>query len=147
MLKELLMLWTAQLKGTGLFFKFIIRYAFKTSATIKHVYDITSPDLLPISFIWMIQCKKSNVHYIGDTKRHLSDRFGVHRRTIEKAITQRHIYQPTAVQITSSFLSILSWTTWNSFLSNSSPQMATLFASQEKLDFWFPRARHLNFLG
>ena len=45
----------------------------------------------------MIQCKKSNVHYIGDTKRHLSDRFGVHRRTIEKAITQRPIDQPTAV--------------------------------------------------
>ena len=45
----------------------------------------------------MIQCKKSNVHYIGDTKRHLSDRFGVHRRSIEKAITQRDIDQPTAV--------------------------------------------------
>ena len=55
-------------KTSSKFFKFIIRYVFKTTATIKHVYDITSPDLLPISFIWMIQCKKSNVHYIGDTK-------------------------------------------------------------------------------
>ena len=32
-----------------------------------------------------------------ETKRHLSDRFGEHRRIIEKSIQRRHINQPTAV--------------------------------------------------
>ena len=49
----------------------------------------------------MIQCSRCKVQYIGETKRQLSDRFGEHRRAIEKAITHRHIDQPTAVQITS----------------------------------------------
>ena len=31
------------------------------------------------------------------TKRHLSDRFGEHRRAIEKAVAKQHIDQPTAV--------------------------------------------------
>ena len=47
--------------------------------------------------IYMIQCNKCNVQYIGETERHLSDRFGEHRRAIEKAITQRHIDQTSAV--------------------------------------------------
>ena len=34
---------------------------------------------------------------VGETKRRFSDRFGEHRRALEKAITQRHIDQPTAV--------------------------------------------------
>ena len=37
------------------------------------------------------------MQYIGETKRHLSDRFGEHRRAIEKAIQRHHINQPTAV--------------------------------------------------
>ena len=45
----------------------------------------------------MIQCSRCKVQYIGETKRQLSDRFGEHRRAIEKAITYRHIDQPTAV--------------------------------------------------
>ena len=45
----------------------------------------------------MIQCTKCRIQYIGETKRRLSDRFGEHRRAIEKAITQRDIDQPTAV--------------------------------------------------
>ena len=45
----------------------------------------------------MIQCSKCKVQYIGETKRHLSDRFGEHRCAIEKALNQRHIDQPTAV--------------------------------------------------
>ena len=46
-----------------------------------------------------ITCSATNatVQYIGETKRHLSDRFGEHRRAIEKAMTQQHINQPTAV--------------------------------------------------
>ena len=35
--------------------------------------------------------------YIGETKRHLSDRFGEHRRAIEKAIAKQQIDQSTAV--------------------------------------------------
>ena len=45
----------------------------------------------------MIQCSRCKVQYVGETKRHLSDRFGEHIRAIEKAITRRHIDQPTAV--------------------------------------------------
>ena len=37
------------------------------------------------------------MQYIGETKRHLSDTFGEHRRAIEKAIQRHHINQPTAV--------------------------------------------------
>jgi len=48
------------------------------------------------NLVYMIQCNKCNVQYIGETKPHLSDRFGEHRRVIEKAI-KRHIDQPTAV--------------------------------------------------
>ena len=45
----------------------------------------------------MIQCNKCNVQYIGETKRHLSHRFGEHRRAIEKAIAKQQNDQPTAV--------------------------------------------------
>ena len=45
----------------------------------------------------MIQCTKCRIQYIGETKRRLSDRFGEHRRAVEKAIPQRGIDQPTAV--------------------------------------------------
>ena len=45
----------------------------------------------------MIQCNKCNVQYVGETKRHLSNRFVEQKRAIEKAITQQHIDQPTAV--------------------------------------------------
>ena len=49
------------------------------------------------NLVYMIQCNKCNVQYIGETKRHLSDRFGERRRAIEKAIAKQHINQPTAV--------------------------------------------------
>ena len=45
----------------------------------------------------MIQCSRCKVQYIGESKSQLSDRFGEHRRAIEKTITHRHIDQPTAV--------------------------------------------------
>ena len=45
----------------------------------------------------MIQCSKCYMQCIGETKQHLSDRFGEHRRIIEKAIQRRHINQPTTV--------------------------------------------------
>ena len=48
------------------------------------------------SLVYMMHCNKCNVQCIGETKRHLSDRFGEHRRAIEKAITQQHIDQPSA---------------------------------------------------
>ena len=63
--------------------------------TNKGKFYITSLAHLPISY--MIQCSRCKVQYIGETKRQLSDRFGEHRRAIEKAITHRHIDQPTAV--------------------------------------------------
>ena len=69
----------------------------KTSTT-SHRITCSSSNL-----VYMIQCNKCNVHYIGESKRHLSivndlsDSFGEHRRAIEKAITKQHIDQPTAV--------------------------------------------------
>ena len=48
---------------------------------IRHHITCSSSNL-----IYMIQCSKCNMQYIGETKRHLSDRFGEHRRAIEKAI-------------------------------------------------------------
>ena len=45
--------------------------------------------------ITSFQSSRFKIH--GETKRRLSDRFGEHRRAVEKAITQRDIDQPTAV--------------------------------------------------
>ena len=45
----------------------------------------------------IVQYNKCNVQDIGETKCHLSDRFGEHRRAIEKATSKQHIEQPTAV--------------------------------------------------
>ena len=45
----------------------------------------------------MLYCNKCNVQYICEMKRHLSDRFGEHRRDIEKTIAKQHIDQPTVV--------------------------------------------------
>ena len=42
-------------------------------------------------------CNKCNVQYIGETKRHLSDRFDEHRRAIEEAIAKQPVDNPTAV--------------------------------------------------
>ena len=38
------------------------------------------------NLVCMLQCNKCNVQYIGETKRHLSDRFDEHGRGIEEAI-------------------------------------------------------------
>ena len=43
----------------------------------------------------MTQCNKCNVPYVGE--HNLNDRFGEHRRAIEKATTQQHFDQPTIV--------------------------------------------------
>ena len=45
----------------------------------------------------MLQCNKCNAQYIGETKRHLSDRFDEHRRGIGDAIAKQPIDNPTAV--------------------------------------------------
>ena len=44
--------------------------------------------------IYMIQCTKCNLQYIGETKRHLKDRFNEHRRPITNPF---YSYTPTAV--------------------------------------------------
>ena len=49
------------------------------------------------NFIYMIQCNKCNMQYIGETKRQLSDRFAEHQRSIEKASNPHSFYHPTAV--------------------------------------------------
>ena len=54
----------------------------------------------------MIQCNKCNVQYIGETKRHLSDRFGEQRHAIEKH-NNTLINQPP-LQITLPYIPVLS---------------------------------------
>ena len=49
------------------------------------------------NLVYMIQCTKCKIQYIGETKSCLSDRFGEHRRAVEKAIVQRDIDQPTEI--------------------------------------------------
>lgn len=49
------------------------------------------------NLVGMLQCNKCNAQYIGETKRHLSDRFDEHRRGIEEAIAKQPIDNPTAV--------------------------------------------------
>ena len=34
----------------------------------------------------MVQCNRCNLQYIGETKRHLEDRFNEHRRAVDKTI-------------------------------------------------------------
>ena len=34
--------------------------------------------------IYMVQCKRCNLQYIGETKRRLKDRFNEHRRAVDK---------------------------------------------------------------
>ena len=36
----------------------------------------------------MIKCNRCNLQYIGETKRHLKDRFNEHRRTIDNPNTK-----------------------------------------------------------
>ena len=43
--------------------------------------------------IYMIQCTKCNLQYIGEIKRRLKERFNEHRRPIINRSTQRHIFQ------------------------------------------------------
>ncbi|KAL9986541.1 hypothetical protein ACROYT_G000708, partial [Oculina patagonica] len=49
------------------------------------------------NLIYMIQCNKCKLQYIGETKRKARNRFGEHRRAIEKVIRKQSLDQPTAV--------------------------------------------------
>ena len=68
---------------------------FSTNEQRRTRYHITCSSS---NLVYMIQCNKCNVQYVGEIKRHLSDRFGEHRRAIEKAIAKQQIDQPTAVE-------------------------------------------------
>ena len=46
------------------------------------------------NLIYMIQCNRCNLQYIGETKRRLKDRFNEHRRTIDNPNTKS---KPTTV--------------------------------------------------
>ena len=59
---------------------------------IRHHITCSSSNL-----VYMIQCTKCRIQYIRETKHRLCNRFGEHRRAVEKAITQRDIDEPTTV--------------------------------------------------
>jgi len=69
-------------------------FSLQTNNVNNDKYDITSLAHLRTH---MMQCCRCKVQYVGETKRHRSDRFGKHRRAIKKAIKHHHIDQPTAV--------------------------------------------------
>ena len=46
------------------------------------------------NIIYMVQCTKCNLQYIGETKRRLKDRFNEHRRAVDKP---NIISKPTTV--------------------------------------------------
>ena len=62
------------------------------------------------NLIYMIQCNRCNLQYIGETKRRLKDRFNEHRRTIDNPNTKS---KPTTAQNTSSPLLTTLLTTCN----------------------------------
>ena len=47
--------------------------------------------------IYMVQCNRCNLQYIGETKRRLKDRFNEHRRAVDKTNIKS---KPTAVSHT-----------------------------------------------
>ena len=59
---------------------------------IRHHISCSSSNL-----ICMIQYNECNMQYLGETKRQLSDSFGEHRRSIEKARNPHHFYHLTTV--------------------------------------------------
>ena len=77
-----------------------------TEICARHVLSLhKEPHLTPFSLylptskdhIARLYDTVQQIQYIGETKRQLSDRFGEHRRAIEKAIEKQHIDQPTAL--------------------------------------------------
>ena len=46
---------------------------------VKH-----APSLHTLNVIYMVQCNRCNLQYIGETKRRLKDRFNEHRRAVDK---------------------------------------------------------------
>ena len=68
-----------------------LRQRSKTCTTSHHLISFQS------SLYEWYSARNPTFITLATLKRHLSDRFGVHRRSIQKAITQRHIDQPTAV--------------------------------------------------
>lgn len=69
---------------------------FSTNEERRIWHHITSSSA---NLVYIIQCNKFNVQYIGETKRHLSDIFGEHRGACatKKGNTQHHIDQRNAV--------------------------------------------------
>ena len=57
-----------------------------TFSTTGETYLITSHITCETeNLIYMIQCKRCNLQYIGKTKRRLKDRFNEHRRTVDNS--------------------------------------------------------------
>ena len=56
------------------------------SASSSPLFDIVLTHILGPSenVIYMVQCNRCNLQYIGETKRRLKDRFNEHRRAVDK---------------------------------------------------------------
>ena len=52
---------------------------------VKHAPSLASHITCNAKYvIYMVQCKRCNLQYIGATKRRLTDRFNEHRRAVDK---------------------------------------------------------------
>ena len=56
-------------------------YTFLSTGETRHIQSNLTCDTQ--NLIYMIQCNRCNLQYIGETKRRLKDRFNEHRRTID----------------------------------------------------------------
>ena len=67
-------------------------YTFFSTNETRHINSNLTYDTK--NLIYMIQCNRCNLQYIGETKRRLKDRFNEHRRTIDNPNTKS---KPTTV--------------------------------------------------
>ena len=51
---------------------------------VKHAPSLHTSLVTLRNVIYMVQCNRCNLQYIGETKRHLKDRFNEHRRAVDK---------------------------------------------------------------
>ena len=64
----------------------IIGYTFFSTGETRTIKSNLTCDTK--NLIYMIQCNRCNLQYIGETKRHLKDRFNEHRHTIDNPNTK-----------------------------------------------------------
>ena len=71
------------------------KYTFSATSEERHIKEHITCNSK--NLIYMIECRKCQKQYIGETKRRLNERFGEHRRSVTKPHLQGH---PTNLYLT-----------------------------------------------